>query len=56
MNSTFNINDIRDQAEAELVEETFRAAVDACKVKLKAKRWWHKLLPFKVVIIKREEL
>lgn len=51
-NLTFE--EIKAVAIAEIREETFRLAVDACKAKLRAKRWWHKLLPFKIVIIKRE--
>lgn len=51
-NLTFE--EIKAVAQLEIDHEDYREAVDACKAKLRAKRWWHKLLPFKIVIIKRE--
>jgi hypothetical protein len=52
-NLTFE--EIKAQAEAEIIEEDFRKAVDACKEKLRAKKWYHKLMPYKIVLIKRED-
>lgn len=47
-------NEIKEQALKELKEEQFREAVDKMKEKLKRAKWWHKLLPFKVIIIRRD--
>lgn len=41
------------QAKKELEEELFRIAVDKYKEKLYKRKWWHKLIPFKLVIIRR---
>jgi hypothetical protein len=46
--------DVRAQAEREIDDENFRAAVDAAKVKLRARRWWHSLIPYRIVILRRE--
>lgn len=43
-----------DQAKQELEEEQHRQAVDEMKIHLRAKRWWHKLLPYKLIIIRRD--
>lgn len=48
------VQEIKEQAEKELKEEQRRHDVDSYKNKLKAKKWWHKLLPFKIVLIRRE--
>lgn len=40
-------------ARAEIAEEKFRVAVDAAKVKIRARRWWHALVPFTIVILRR---
>lgn len=48
-----NITEIKAQAEKEIQEEDFRKAVDTCKEKLRAKKWWHAVMPWKIVIIKR---
>ncbi len=45
---------IREQALAELEDERFEAAVEAAKIKLRARRWWHALFPFKIVILRRD--
>lgn len=44
----------RAQAERELADERFRSAVDAYKAKLRARRWWHALFPWKVIILRRD--
>lgn len=48
-----NIEEIKKLAKEEIKEEDFRKAVDDMKVKLRAKKWWHKLIPFKIIIIRR---
>lgn len=47
---------IREQAELELAQEKFAEAVVKCKEELKKRKWWHKLLPFKIVIIRRDNV
>ncbi len=49
-----DVNKIKEQAQKEIDQENFRTAVEAMKQKLKRRRWWHKLLPLKVVIVRRE--
>lgn len=49
-----NLNQIKEQALKEIQEEDFRVAVDKYKAKLRKQKWWHKLIPFKIVIIRRE--
>lgn len=48
-----NLEEIKAKAESEIRAEEFRKAVDAYKEKLRAKKWWHKLFPYKIVILKR---
>jgi len=49
-----DFKEIKEQAEAELKAEELRAAVDAYKIKLKSKKWYHCLFPYKIVFIRRE--
>jgi hypothetical protein len=49
-----NFEEVKKQAIEELEEEQYRKAVDAYKEKLRAKKWWHYLLPFRVVFVRRE--
>lgn len=49
-----DIEEIKAQAVKELEEEQYREAVDKCKEKLKAKKWYHSLFPYKIVFIKRD--
>lgn len=49
-----NREEIRKQAEKELEEEQYREAVDKYKERLKAKKWYHKLFPYRIVFIKRD--
>ena len=46
---------VRNKAKEEIEAEDFREAVDRYKVKLRSQRWWHRLLPFKIIIIKRTD-
>lgn len=48
------IKEIVKQAQDEVNQEKRRALVDIEKEKLKKKKWWHKILPFKIVITRRE--
>lgn len=48
-----DFNLIKQQAEKELHEELFRVAVNKYKEKLRRKKWWHVILPFKIIIIRR---
>ena len=46
--------EIKKIAEAELNEEKQREEIEKIKVKLRNKKsFWHKVMPFKVVIIRR---
>lgn len=44
---------IRKVAEAELKAERMREAIDKCKEQLKKGKWYNRLFPWKVVIIRR---
>jgi hypothetical protein len=46
---------IQSQARAEIRAEDFREDVDKYKEKLRAKKWWHRFMPFKVIIVRRKE-
>ena len=46
---------VREQAEDEIAEEDFNQAVADMKVKLRARRWWHALIPFRIVILRRDQ-
>lgn len=48
------INYIKEQALKELEEEEFRNAVEKEKEKIRATKWWHKFIPFKLVLIRRQ--
>lgn len=50
-----SIDEIKEMAEKEIQEENLRLAIDKCKEKIKAKKWWHNLMPFKIVIIRRQK-
>jgi hypothetical protein len=41
---------IAARAERELAAERFRAAVEAKKLELQKRKWWHRLVPFKITI------
>lgn len=51
-----DIEKIKAQAEKEISEENFQRAVQKYKEKLKQRKWWHSLMPFKVMIIRRENV
>lgn len=44
---------IRALAQAELNEERRRALIDAEKQRLRARRWWHRLIPFRITLTRR---
>jgi len=57
LTSDYSINDldaISKQAIKELEAEDYRKQVDKYKEKLRSKKWYHKLIPFKIIIIRRE--
>ena len=51
-----NIEEIKKIAEKELEEEDLRIAIDKFKVKLRRPKWYHRLFPYRIVIIKKEHL
>jgi len=48
-----NKEDVIEQARKELDEEDFRRAVEKEKTKIRATKWWHKFVPFKIIVIRR---
>lgn len=50
------IEEIKKKAIEEVAEEDFRAAVDAYKVKLRKRKWWHTVIPWRILIVPRERL
>ena len=46
-------SEIQKLAMAEIEQEDLRIAIDKCKKKLRSNKWWHKFMPFKIVIIRR---
>lgn len=51
-----DVNKIREEAKRRYKAKIFEQAVEEYVKKLEAKRWWHVLLPFRIVIIKREKV
>lgn len=52
-----NIYEIKKQAQKELDEEQFRHAVERYKDKLrKSRSLWDKIIPFKIIIVRKEKL
>lgn len=52
---SFDLEQIKRQAQAELENEQFREAVESYKEKLKTKRsLLDRLLPFKILIVRRK--
>lgn len=47
---------IKAQAEKEIAEEKFRAAVEQYKEKLRKKKWWDRLFPWRIMFIRKEVL
>ncbi len=43
----------KETARKELAEEAFREEVDNYKTKLRRVRWWHYVLPWKIIIVRR---
>lgn len=50
-----DIERVKELALSELREEQFREAVEKYKDKLRQRKWWHVVLPFKIIIIRRSE-
>lgn len=51
-----NLDQVKAQAKKELAEESFRAAVEQYKEKLRHKRsLWDRIFPFKLIIVKKEK-
>jgi hypothetical protein len=45
--------DVINSALRELNEEAFREAVEQEKEKIRATKWWHKYIPYKIMLIRR---
>lgn len=51
-----DLNKIREQAQKELEEERYRAAVDKEKERLRNKKsLWDRIFPYKIIILKKGE-
>lgn len=48
-----NTEDIIKQAEKELEEEKRREEIERIKENLRKKKWYHKLFPYKIRLIRR---
>ena len=46
-------DEIFRQAKQEIEYELFREAVEKEKEKLRAVKWWHKYIPYKIILIRR---
>lgn len=46
---------VKLQAKKEIELENFQGAVKKYKEKLKSAKWYHKIFPWKVIIIKRSQ-
>lgn len=53
MKTLINIKEVELTARLELHEEKFRKAVDVAKERMRRERWWHRLFPWRIVIIRR---
>jgi hypothetical protein len=42
------------KAKLEIKDEDFKAEVIRLKTKLRARRWWHVLFPWKLMILRRD--
>jgi hypothetical protein len=51
-----NVQEIVQQAHAELCAEQTREAIDAMKIKLKKRKWWHKFFPVKISITRMKNV
>jgi len=47
-------NEVKRKAIAEYKAECFREAVDKYKIKLKQRKWWHRVVPWKIMIVRRK--
>ena len=47
---------VKAAAKKEIEEEEFREAVDRYKIRLRQRKWWHALVPFKVLIVRRDNV
>ena len=54
MLTSYALQEARRIAKQELYDEQLRQAIDAEKARLRAKRWWHRFMPFTVTITRRK--
>jgi hypothetical protein len=48
-----NAQEIETTAKQEIANERFREAVESAKRRLRERRWWHRIFPFKIAITRR---
>lgn len=46
------MNTVREQALIELKAEQRREAIDKYKVRVRKRKWYHTLIPYKIIIVK----
>jgi len=55
MTSSGRLERVRNQAKKEIEEEDFAQSVKRYKVKLREAKWWHKIVPFKILLVRRTD-
>jgi hypothetical protein len=55
MTSEGRLERVRKQAKKEIEEEDFSESVKRYKIKLREAKWWHKLVPFKILLVRRND-
>lgn len=55
MTSEGRLERVRNQARKEIEEEDFSEAVKRYKIKLREAKWWHKFVPFKILLVRRND-
>lgn len=50
-----DMDEIKRIAHDELRKEIIREKIDSYKSKLKQVKWWHKLMPYKIILIRRDK-
>jgi hypothetical protein len=51
-----NIEEVKRMALQELAQDELRKAIDQYKKKLRETKWYHKIFPWRIVIIKKEHV
>lgn len=49
-----NIREIEKEAQREIRQEKIREMIEKRKDQLRREKWWHKLVPFEIKILRRK--